>query len=185
MDFNNINEGFDNSSEELHFYYNREERLKNAPQIVQDYYSGKSGRPVKGLFKVLFSTKGNRVLFISMVLFIAFIWGFNFLSSNKSSTINDVNCELKAFLYSEEIFVSLELKESKNNSEHIEKKVSVIFESIDNANSVNSKQEAIYEVYNGKQLFLRTKFIDYDIIKVKAYVTVGDKQKELSASVMR
>ena len=66
MDFDKIQEGRSDDKQELHFFYNREERLKNAPQIVQDYYSGKF-KPTKGFFRVMFATKGNRFLFVSLV----------------------------------------------------------------------------------------------------------------------
>ena len=91
MDFDKIQESRSDDKEELHFFYNREERLKNAPQIVQDYYSGKF-KPAKGFFRIMFATKGNRFLFVALVLFVAFIWGYSFLSNRNSLLIDDVNC---------------------------------------------------------------------------------------------
>ena len=52
MDFSNIDEGHIDGEPELHYFYNREERIKNAPPIVQEYYNG-GLRPVRG-FKILF-----------------------------------------------------------------------------------------------------------------------------------
>ena len=42
----------DESEKELKFYYNREKRIADAPQIVQDYYNGKM-KPVRGV-KIFF-----------------------------------------------------------------------------------------------------------------------------------
>ena len=118
MDFDKIDEGHVEGSQELHFFYNREERLKKAPQIVQDYYSGKFAVK-RGFFKVLVGNKGNRFLLISLVLFIAFVWAFTFFSNRNYTVIDSIVCELKAFSYEEEVFVSLELKESKEKTEEL------------------------------------------------------------------
>ena len=56
MDFDKIQESRSDDKEELHFFYNREERLKNAPQIVQDYYSGKF-KPAKGFLELCLQQK--------------------------------------------------------------------------------------------------------------------------------
>ena len=61
-----MNEGFAEGEEPLHFLYNREERLSHAPKNVQDFYAG-GGRPVKGLFKALVSNKTNRFMLIAVV----------------------------------------------------------------------------------------------------------------------
>ena len=52
---------------ELNFYYNREERLKNALRTVKDFYSGKMKTPPRGLIKVLVATKGSRIIFLTLV----------------------------------------------------------------------------------------------------------------------
>ena len=52
---------------ELNFYYNREERLKNAPRTVKDFYNGKMKTPPRGLIKVLVATKGSRIIFLTLV----------------------------------------------------------------------------------------------------------------------
>lgn len=183
MDFDKIQESRSDDKEELHFFYNREERLKNAPQIVQDYYSGKF-KPAKGFFRIMFATKGNRFLFVALVLFVAFIWGYSFLSNRNSLLIDDVNCEIKAFSYGEEIFSSLELKESKKENLS-SKTVEVVFSAIDNTGSVSQVSDAFVETYSGSQLFVRTKFKDYDIIKIVAKISVGEESQELIAIVER
>ena len=39
--FEDVDEGHGENEEKLVFRYNREERLRGAPQIVRDYYDGK------------------------------------------------------------------------------------------------------------------------------------------------
>jgi hypothetical protein len=117
-------------------------------------------------------------------LFVAFIWGYSFLSNRNSLLIDDVNCEIKAFSYGEEIFSSLELKESKKENLS-SKTVKVVFSAIDNTGSVSQVSDALVETYSGSQLFVRTKFKDYDIIKVVAKISVGEESQELIAIVER
>ena len=52
--FEDVEEGYLDGEKEskFHYFYNREERIANAPQNVKDYYNG-GMRPITG-FKVLF-----------------------------------------------------------------------------------------------------------------------------------
>ena len=119
MNFKNIDEGHQDNGENIHFLYNREERLKNAPKIVQDYYAGKVfnyDTGVKGLFKSLVSTKTNRFLLISIILFLACIYLFSFLSKNQNSTACGFPVQFESFSYNERIYVSLKFLEKKLNN---------------------------------------------------------------------
>ena len=84
MDFSNIDEGHIDGEPELHYFYNREERIKNAPPIVQEYYNG-GLRPVRG-FKILFVNKTNRLMFFMILFFVGFI----FCNSSSFSLTTDV-----------------------------------------------------------------------------------------------
>ena len=59
MDFSGIKEGQasepgnESDEEKLVFHYSREERLKNAPELVQKYYSGELLTTKRGLFRAL------------------------------------------------------------------------------------------------------------------------------------
>ena len=65
------------------------------------------------------------------------------------------------------------------------KTVEVVFSAIDNTGSVSQVSDAFVETYSGSQLFVRTKFKDYDIIKVVAKISVGEESQELIAIVER
>ena len=192
----------------LHFYYNREERLKNAPQSVRDYYEGKMN-PEKGLFRVLVSNRSNKFLLISIVLLAAFIWMFNFLSKNVSDRIFGTECSLEAFSFDDTVYASLKFDEVKKSgikaclknslqtggtsgSSSGEKSgegayslpFTVVFTAFDNSGLVSDKKE-IQEFFTGNELFVRTKFSDYDIIKVTALVQSEFESKEISAFIQR
>ena len=68
MDFDKISEGYENKDNNFVYYYNREERIARAPKIVQDYYSGKFNVSKKGLFGTMFATRGNKFLFLSIIV---------------------------------------------------------------------------------------------------------------------
>ena len=56
----------DEADKKLKYYYNREERIAKAPQLVKDYYAGKM-KPVRG-FRIFF-TKQNRYIFFALIFF--------------------------------------------------------------------------------------------------------------------
>ena len=182
--------GSSKDGEKLHFYYSREERLKHAPKSVRDYYDGTGGRPVKGLFRVLVANRGNRIMLISVILFAAFVWFYSSFSERKSSTVAGAYVTLSAFSYEDYVYASLKFtrpKSKKNKaSGDFEKPVSapvtVLFSAIDNNGGISEERE-MSDVFNGEDLFIRTRFNDYDIIKVKAVLSSGAEQKDFLVTV--
>ena len=77
-----------------------EERMKNAPKIVQDYYNGTGLKFEKGLFKVLVAKKSNRIIFLIMVFCFAILFiTNNFSNKGNLKVINGYECELQSFSY--------------------------------------------------------------------------------------
>ena len=60
----------DNVERDAVFYYSRERRLERASQTVRDLHDGKPIRP--SLSKTLFATKGNVLVFATIVIFTVF-----------------------------------------------------------------------------------------------------------------
>lgn len=184
MNFKDVEEiKSDNSEEnEFHFYYNREERIAKAPRNVQEYYNG-GMRPVTGI-KVLFN-KQNRFILLALVLFVGAAWiysGFN--STRAYENLSGINCELAAFEYEEEVYVSIKMKRSKKATDLRPMTVNAEVFVIDPNNQVGDKRSLSYVYAEGEQ-YLRTKFTDYDIIRVDVILKIGDEEKELSAEVKR
>lgn len=190
MDFKNIDEEHDDSGNGLHFYYNREERLKNAPKIVQDYYNGRGPRPVKGVFKVLVATPANRFVLITLVAMTVFTWFFSRKSEKPyCKTVNGVQATLSAFSYEDSIYASLKLTPQKDKNAVSGRKVndgeipvSARFSSTDSSKQTVSEDE-VSGRYSGAEIYLRTKFADYDIVNIAAKVTINGKSETLSAAV--
>ena len=168
---------------EYHFFYNREERLKNAPQIVRDYYSGKM-KPLRG-FQALYKNKANLFVLLALVFFVGIAWiytGFN--RFRNYAKINEIDCELTAFLYNDEIYVSAAFKRNIKSKKNDDEEIKVHFFAI-NADLQPCDEAEDFVTFKGEQVFLRTKFTDYDIIRIDALVNVSGEEKELSAMVKR
>lgn len=172
----------DPAEKPLKFYYNREERIARAPKLVQDYYNGKL-KPVRG-FRVLF-TKQNRYIFFALIFFVGATWIYTGLNKTRAgTTLAEINFELTAFSYEEEVYVSLKMKRSSRSKNVAPVNVKADIFLIDPNNQVGEKrsEQLVYE--EGEQ-YIRTKFTDYDIIRVDVILNAGGAEKELSAEVKR
>ena len=119
--------GGEGEAENLVFRYNREERVKNAPKIVQDYYAGKLA-PTKGLFKVLVATKFNRMMLLTVALCFVVVMIVNTFSNRPSLAVAaGFELELSAFTYDESVFAQVKIhplkKSLKDKNFDIEKYV--------------------------------------------------------------
>lgn len=181
--FENVDEGHAQGEEKIVFRYNREERLKNAPQIVRDYYDGKN-RPVRG-FKVLWVNKSNRFILLSLVFFIAFVWIYTAINNTRNyANIDGTILELKAFSFQENIYTSVTISSKTADEKSNPVTVTCEFFFINNDNQVIEKKQFSTEYKYGESS-LATKASDYDIIRVDVIASVGGKEKELSAAVKR
>ena len=172
----------DGSEQPLKFYYNREARIARAPQLVQDYYNGKL-KPVRG-FKI-FLTKQNRYIFFALIFFVGATWIYTGLNRTRAgTTMAGINFELSAFSYEEEVYVSLKMKRSTKSKSTAPATVNVEYFIIDPNNQISDKRTDSM-IYDEGEQYLRTKFTDYDIIRVDVILNVGDEEKELSAEVKR
>ena len=170
------------ADKKLKFYYNREERIAKAPKLVQDYYNGKL-KPVRG-FRI-FLTPQNRYIFFALIFFVGASWIYTGLNKTRAgTTLHGVNFELNAFSYEEEVYVSLQMKRSKNAKNNMPLLVEAEFFAIDPNNQVGDKRQGQL-VYDEGEKYIRTKFTDYDIIRVDVILNAGGTEKELSAEVKR
>lgn len=170
------------ADKKLKFYYNREERIAKAPKLVQDYYNGKL-KPVRG-FRIFF-TPQNRYIFFALIFFVGASWIYTGLNkTHAGTTLQGVNFELTAFSYEEVVYVSLQMKRSKNAKNNMPLPVEAEFFAIDPNNQVGDKRQGQL-VYDEGEKYIRTKFTDYDIIRVDVILNAGGTEKELSAEVKR
>ena len=181
---------YDESEKELKFYYNREKRIANAPQIVQDYYNGKM-KPVRGI-KIFFQKQNIWILF-ALILFVGAAWVYSGLNSTRAyGKIDDVNLELEAFSFEQQIYATVKTFRTKKNQEKYKKneekykpsKVEVEFFAIEQSNQVSDKTFSSI-IFENKEDYIRAKFSDFDIIRVDAIVRFNNKQIELSGAIKK
>lgn len=183
--FEDVKEGLDpeKKDSEYHFFYNREERLKNAPQNVQDYYNGKM-KPLRG-FAVFYKNKANLYILLALVFFVAATWiytGFN--RFRNYAKVAELDCNLSAFSYADEIYVSASFSRNVKSKKTDWQDVKIHFMLV-NADLQVSEEADDFVTYKGGEAVIRAKFPDYDIIRIDAVVSVDGEEKELSAAVKR
>lgn len=176
------NEGHAEGEEQIVYRYNREERISRAPQNVQDYYNGNMNLQKKGLFRTLVSTRGNRVMLLTVGILAVFVWIYGALQKQESGKIAGSKVQINAFSYEEDVYTSVKINDNKNSNSEIP--VTVRFTALEKSD-VPCDSAEVSDLYRGKELVLRVKFRDYDIASVVAEITAGKETLELKAEVKR
>jgi len=184
--FEGVDEGHIQESEkntsELHYFYNREERLANAPQNVKDYYEGRN-KPVRGIR--IFFTKQNRYIFIALIVFCAAAFIYNGLNNTRSyAKINELDCEVSAFSYEDQIYTSLTLKRNVKSKKVNPQKVTAQFFLVDADNQIVAKDTQSM-IYSEGEQYLRLKNSDFEIVRVDVIINVDNEENEISCKVKR
>lgn len=187
MDFSKIGdmEGHYDGEEDMHFYYNRKERIANAPKIVQDYYSGKF-HPTGGLLKSLVSTRGNKILLVCVIVCAAAVAALHrFGDTPYRKHIGGTLMTLSAFAYGDDVYVTLSAECTDSNSAPKEIKSTLVeakFSAYDSSGEIAAEGEASGVLQDNKAL-LKWKSRDYDIKKVQATVSNDGQTKILTADI--
>lgn len=188
MDFSKLQEDRKNSEQEdMVFHYSRSERLKKAPEQVQNLYNGNFKVFTPGIFRALVSTKSNRLIFMSMIIcFLAAVFLGIFNRPNENS-LNGVPLQLSAFSFEDTVYVSVKfekISEKKQSEDGLPaaRNFQVDFEFLDAEKNVVEKRREL-NIYAGEENFLRTTCRDYDIFYVDAFVSLDEKTVKLTCSV--
>ena len=184
--FEGVDEGHieekENNTKELHYFYNREERLANAPQNVKDYYAGRM-KPVRGIR--IFLTKQNRYIFFALIFLVGAAFIYNGLNSNrKYAKINELDCEVSSFAYEDQIYTSLSLKRNIKSKKNSPQKVDAQFFLVDADNQVVAKENHSI-IYSEGEQFIRFKNSDFEIVRVDVIINVDGQESEITCKVKR
>lgn len=181
--FENVDEGHSEDKDGFHYYYNREERLKNAPQIVKDYYDGKMN-PTRGFFKVLVSTRANRFLFFTLVVLTAFALVYGKVTGVSSKgELGGIKYELSSFAYDEEVYSSVKITSSVEQIKN-PVKVQVVFYLTDADKQTTTGYEDELLLVNTED-YIRLKLQDYEYIRCSAVIKIGPESFQLECPVKR
>jgi len=185
--FENVDEGHPDGEKPVKYYYNREERIANAPEIVQKYYRGEMS-PVKG-FKVLF-TGSNKYIFIALVFFVGVAWiysGFN--KSRNYAKIEGVDCEVVSYSFEDQVYSSVSFKWNPRTEDKAKGDRDIVAEFflVDGDKQVVNKDTKVITLTKDDidPKYVRVKNTDFDLIRCDVIVTVNGTEKELSTSVKR
>ena len=166
---------------ELNFHYNREDRLKDAPTVVQKYYAGELPTAPKGLFKALVHTKSSRFTFMALILVLALVVALIFFGPQANqNSIGNTEFNLSAFSFEEKVYVSIKTQSNVNQTE-IEIPLELTISALDMEKQVVN-QEKIETVITENEEFIRTIFTDYDIISVEVEVLNTESKEKISLS---
>ena len=166
---------------ELNFHYNREDRLKDAPTVVQKYYAGELPTAPKGLFKALVHTKSSRFTFMALILVLALVVALIFFGPQANqNSIGNTEFNLSAFSFEEKVYVSIKTQ-SKVNQPEIQIPLEISISALDKESQILN-QEKIETVITENEEFIRTIFIDYDIISVEVEVLNTESKEKISLS---
>lgn len=166
---------------ELNFHYKREDRLKDAPTVVQKYYAGELPTAPKGLFKALVHTKSSRFTFMALILVLALVVALIFFGPQANqNSIGNTEFNLSAFSFEEKVYVSIKTQ-SKVKQEEIQIPLEISISALDKESQILN-QEKIETVITENEEFIRTIFTDYDIISVEVEVLNTESKEKISLS---
>ena len=166
---------------ELNFHYKREDRLKDAPTVVKKYYAGELPTAPKGLFKALVHTKSSRFTFMALILVLALVVALIFFGPKANqNSIGNTEFNLSAFSFEEKVFVSIKT-ETKINQTEIQIPLEISISALDKESQILN-QEKIETVITENEEFIRTIFIDYDIISIGVEVLNTETKEKISLS---
>ena len=174
-----MNNDFNN--EELNFHYKRENRLKNAPNIVKEHYE-EDGKPSSGFFKSLVATKSSRFLLGSIVILLVMIFFVKNVDKIAQPTnIDGIPIELSAFLFESTIYVTATAKEFP-----IEKDIpiTICFNALNKENKI-VKTTTIYSIFDGTENLLRTTFENNNIMTIECHISTETKTITIKTNVQK
>ncbi|ULQ60087.1 hypothetical protein K7I13_01800 [Brucepastera parasyntrophica] len=173
----------ESDAERLHFHYNREQRLKNAPESVQKIYT-EGYTPNKGFIKGLTANRGLRSILTVIIILCIVIAGIALFSDPEgTAALSGTSFKLKAFLYDETIYITLSCSGNSSYNNETQPLIAV-FQGLDTDGLVVLEKTTV-EAYSGQELVVRTTMRDYEIKRVHANVSINDEDVSITVTVDR
>ncbi|MCQ2240592.1 hypothetical protein [Treponema sp.] len=175
-------EDMDPAEENLVFHYEKGSFRKREDLYTRNMATGRV-KMSPGFFKALVSTKGNKLVFFTMLICIGVTVFLGIFRRTESDSIAGIQCTASAFSFDGKVYATLEMEKTSKKTDDLPVAIDVLLECINDENAVADKYSETYSyVGEGKQ-FVRAVFSDYDLKKLKVVVKNGDKEKNLTAGI--
>ena len=179
-------DGYTEGEEPLVFHYQKGDFLKYEPEKYRNIATGEDA-PARGFFKVLVASKGNRMLFITMMMcFVLMLVMSIFSARSNVDTVGGVTCELMAFSFQDNVYASLKMKKFRNEqSSDGYRNLSVAFSLFDEGGNIVAEYETVcsFDMASKEEQFIRTTFTDYEARSASCIITCNDDSRTIKCSV--
>ena len=179
-------DGYTEGEEPLVFHYKKGDFRKYEAEKYRNIATGKDA-PARGMFKVLVASKGNRILFITMMMcFVLMLVMSIFSAKSNVDTVGGVTCELTAFAFQDNVYTSLKMKKFRNeNATEGFRNLSVVFSLLDTDGNTVAEYATAYsfDMSQKEEVFVRATFTDYEAYSASCVVTCGDDSRVIKCSV--
>ncbi|MBB5218104.1 hypothetical protein DYE49_06850 [Treponema rectale] len=175
------------TSEDVVFHYKKGSFREKESEEVRNLATGKTAIS-SGFFKSLVATKGNRFMFIALVIMFALsgiIWFFN--SSPETDVLEKFTVTVSAFSYEDKVFAKVEFRPSRNGKVTEDQKFSIHYDAVnvDDALQNSGDCEFVYTAGGEGSQYATFWLMDYDIKKVLCTVSDGERKTNVSCTVVR
>ncbi|MBQ0040372.1 MAG: hypothetical protein KBS64_08100 [Treponema sp.] len=172
----------DPESQELVFHHERGSfrRLENSH--TRDFATGRI-KTSPGFFKALVATRGNKLVFITMLMVLGVVVFLGFFKRDESDVIGGINCSLSAFSFDGQVYVTCEFSSTDRKKDDLPVDFDILYECINSDNAVADKKNESVTYVPSEKMLNHVIFTDYDLKSVKARVRYKDQEKVLSARI--
>lgn len=175
-------DGFEYGSEPVVFYHKNGEFREKEATVYSDLATGKN-QPKKGLFRSLVNTRGNRMMFFTMLLCFALVMGVSLLGKSADScTVGGAQFKISAFSFDQTVFVSISVDSSGVKEPFL---VNADIFALDAGGAEADSEHSSYEVsaQGGAEQFIRATFSDFDLKTIRCVLSGAEKNAELTCKI--
>ncbi len=172
-----------NSGDKLVFHYDRDRRLQNAPEPVRRMHE-EGYTPNRGFIRGLTANAGLKSIFVTIIILSITAVALTLFGGQAGRvSVSGLEVRVRAFLYGDAVYVSVQLPENAKYSGQA-MPVSAVLQGVVRNGTVVSERE-LAGVYTGSELLLRGILPDHQTERVMATVNIADSSGNTVVSVDR
>lgn len=172
-----------NDEGDLVFHYKRGSFRRHEQQIYRDLATGKTA-PKKGLIKVLFSTKGNKIAFFTMASCVIFFFFLGIINGGADkNSIAGMTGKLSAFSFDGKVYASVEFSNFENLGNIDSLPMKAQFECLNAEGAVADKFETLFDFNPKLPKPVYAVFNDYDLVYINCLLLFKDESADLKCRI--